>query len=161
MKNGIIITLLVILMGCQQNEPNYAHIILEEQGDRYAPQLDILVQANTLSIQIKLDGTSVYDTSHILTPEETNQLYQELKENGVKIYNHETPEWKTRNTTIFKDSQLLKASQLAIKLNAYDGQYHTVYRSYVEAADEASEESNYTDAQILNEAELLDSLKAD
>ena len=29
------------------------------------------------------------------------------------------------------------------------------------AADEASEESNYTDAQILNEAELLDSLKAD
>ena len=66
MKNGIIITLLVILMGCQQNEPNYAHIILEEQGDRYAPQLDILVQANTLSIQIKLDGTSVYDTSHHL-----------------------------------------------------------------------------------------------
>lgn len=161
MKKSIIICLLGLIVGCQQTEPNYAHVVLEQQGDQYVPQLDILMQDNSLSIQIKLDGTSVYDTTHIIAPEEARGLYQALKETGVKVYNSQTPEWKARTTTIFQDSQLMKAQLLADKLSAIDGQYHTEYQSYLAVADEASEESNLTDAQILNETHLLDSLKAD
>jgi len=147
-------------MGCFQQEPNYAHIVLEQQGEQYAPQLDLLLQDNALSIQIKLDGTSVYDTSHLLSAEQSAYLYASFSEMGTNIYNTETPEWKNRKSTLLQDSQFKISTQLALKLKNIDDQYNTMYRSYVQAAEQV-EEKIFTDSQIVEDAELLDSLKAD
>lgn len=153
--------LAIIIVGCNSKKPIYANVRVVDETVNYAPTLDVFMQENILSINVLLDGTSVYDTSYTLSEEEANGVYKKLEDMDVNVYSDETPEWRNKQATQWKKENNVYLSNLMDLLSTIDSHYAELYWRLDQAATNLSKPNVMPDGKSIEYDEKLDTLKAD
>jgi hypothetical protein len=119
------------------------------------------MQENVLSINVLLDGTSVYDTSYSLTSSDAETVYKQLGEMGVTIYSEETPEWRNKQSTVWNKKNSTNMSQLMSLLDGFDQNYAELYLTLKKAALDLSKPIASPLSQISDGENKIDTFNAD